>query len=31
MVGLTSDVLRTNEQQAWFIAEQLVDTPLVVS
>ena len=28
---LTSDVLRTNESQVWFIAEHLVDTPLVRS
>ena len=27
---LVSDVLRTNELQAWFIAEHLVDRPLVV-
>jgi starvation-inducible DNA-binding protein len=26
---LVSDVIRTNELQAWFIAEHLVDTPLV--
>ena len=26
---LVSDVLRTNEMQAWFIAEHVVDTPLV--
>jgi starvation-inducible DNA-binding protein len=26
---LVSDVLRTNELQTWFIAEHLVDTPLV--
>jgi starvation-inducible DNA-binding protein len=26
---LISDVLRTNELQAWFIAEHVVDTPLV--
>jgi starvation-inducible DNA-binding protein len=26
---LMSDVLRTNEKQVWFIAEHLVDTPLV--
>jgi starvation-inducible DNA-binding protein len=26
---LVSDVLRTNEFEAWFIAEHLVDTPLV--
>ncbi|MBD3887093.1 DNA starvation/stationary phase protection protein [Phormidium tenue FACHB-886] len=28
---LVSDVLRTNELQVWFIAEHLVDTPLVRS
>ncbi|WP_103668529.1 Dps family protein [Pseudanabaena sp. BC1403] len=28
---LVSDVLRTNETQVWFIAEHLVDTPLVRS
>jgi starvation-inducible DNA-binding protein len=28
---LTSDVLRTNESQVWFLAEHLVDTPLVRS
>jgi starvation-inducible DNA-binding protein len=28
---LVSDVLRTNERQAWFVAEHLVDTPIVVS
>jgi starvation-inducible DNA-binding protein len=28
---LTSDVLRTNETQVWFLAEHLVDTPLVRS
>jgi starvation-inducible DNA-binding protein len=27
---LVSDVLRTNELQAWFVAEHLVDRPLVV-
>jgi starvation-inducible DNA-binding protein len=26
---LVSDVIRTNEMQAWFLAEHLVDTPLV--
>lgn len=26
---IVSDVIRTNEQQAWFVAEHLVDTPLV--
>jgi starvation-inducible DNA-binding protein len=26
---LVSDVLRTNELQAWFVTEHLVDTPLV--
>ena len=26
---LMGDVLRTNEQQVWFLAEHLVDTPLV--
>ena len=26
---LVSEVLRTNELQAWFVAEHLVDTPLV--
>jgi starvation-inducible DNA-binding protein len=26
---LMSDVLRTNELQVWFIAEHLVDTPVV--
>ncbi len=26
---LVSDVIRTNELQAWFVAEHLVDTPLV--
>jgi len=26
---LVSDVLRTNELQTWFIAEHLVDTPVV--
>lgn len=26
---LTSDVLRLNEKQVWFLAEHLVDTPLV--
>jgi starvation-inducible DNA-binding protein len=26
---LVSDVLRTNELQVWFLAEHLVDTPLV--
>jgi starvation-inducible DNA-binding protein len=28
---LMSEVLRTNESQVWFIAEHLVDTPLVRS
>lgn len=27
---LISDVLRTNELQVWFVAEHLVDTPLVI-
>lgn len=26
---LVSEVVRTNELQAWFVAEHLVDTPLV--
>jgi starvation-inducible DNA-binding protein len=26
---LVSDVLRTHEMQVWFLAEHLVDTPLV--
>ncbi len=26
---LVSDVIRTNEMQVWFLAEHLVDTPLV--
>ena len=26
---LMSEVLRTHEQQVWFVAEHLVDTPLV--
>ena len=26
---LVSEVIRTNEMQAWFLAEHLVDTPLV--
>ncbi len=26
---LVSDVIRTNELQVWFVAEHLVDTPLV--
>jgi starvation-inducible DNA-binding protein len=26
---LVSEVLRTNELQAWFVTEHLVDTPLV--
>jgi starvation-inducible DNA-binding protein len=26
---IVSDVIRTNERQAWFLAEHLVDTPLV--
>jgi len=26
---LVSDVIRTNELQAWFLAEHLVDAPLV--
>ena len=26
---LISEVLRTNELQTWFVAEHLVDTPLV--
>lgn len=28
---LVSDVLRTNEKQAWFVAEHLVDTPTVIA
>ncbi|WP_285730336.1 DNA starvation/stationary phase protection protein [Nocardiopsis sp. ATB16-24] len=28
---MVSDVIRTNELQAWFVAEHLVDTPLVRS
>ena len=28
---LMSDVLRTNELQVWFVAEHVVDTPLVKS
>jgi starvation-inducible DNA-binding protein len=28
---LMSDVLRTNELQVWFVAEHVVDTPLVRS
>jgi starvation-inducible DNA-binding protein len=28
---LVSQVLRTNELQVWFLAEHLVDTPLVQS
>jgi starvation-inducible DNA-binding protein len=28
---LTSEVLRINESQVWFLAEHLVDTPLVRS
>jgi starvation-inducible DNA-binding protein len=28
---LVSDVLRTNELQAWFVAEHLVDTRLVIA
>jgi DNA-binding ferritin-like protein (oxidative damage protectant) len=28
---LVSDVLRTNELQAWFVAEHLVDTPTVIA
>lgn len=28
---LVSQVLRTNELQVWFLAEHLVDTPLVKS
>ncbi|MEU2975369.1 DNA starvation/stationary phase protection protein, partial [Nocardiopsis alba] len=28
---LVSDVIRTNELEAWFVAEHLVDTPLVRS
>jgi starvation-inducible DNA-binding protein len=27
--GLMDDVLRTHEQQVWFLAEHLVETPLV--
>ena len=26
---LVSDVIRTNEKQVWFVAEHVVDTPLV--
>jgi starvation-inducible DNA-binding protein len=26
---LVSDVIRTNELQAWFVAEHVVDVPLV--
>ena len=26
---LVSDVVRTNEMQVWFLAQHLVDTPLV--
>jgi starvation-inducible DNA-binding protein len=26
---LMSEVLRTNEMQVWFVAEHVVDTPLV--
>ena len=26
---LVSDILRTHEMQVWFLAEHLVDTPLV--
>jgi starvation-inducible DNA-binding protein len=26
---LVSDIIRTNELQVWFVAEHLVDTPLV--
>jgi starvation-inducible DNA-binding protein len=26
---IVSDVIRTNELQAWFLVEHLVDTPLV--
>jgi starvation-inducible DNA-binding protein len=26
---MMSDVLRTNELQVWFVAEHLVDTPVV--
>jgi len=26
---LVSDVLRKNEQQAWFLAEHVIDVPLV--
>ena len=26
---LVSDVIRTNEKQVWFLAEHLVDVPLV--
>ena len=26
---IVSDVVRTNEQQVWFVAEHVVDTPLV--
>jgi starvation-inducible DNA-binding protein len=28
---LVSDVIRTNELQVWFIAEHVVDTPVVRS
>ena len=26
---IVSDIIRTNELEAWFLAEHLVDTPLV--
>jgi starvation-inducible DNA-binding protein len=26
---IVSDIIRTHEMQAWFLAEHLVDTPLV--
>ncbi len=26
---LVSDIIRTNEKQVWFVAEHLVDVPLV--
>jgi hypothetical protein len=26
---LVSDIIRTNEKQAWFVSEHLVDVPLV--
>jgi starvation-inducible DNA-binding protein len=27
--GLVSDVIRTNELQAWFVAEPILDAPVV--